>query len=52
MPLEDGIHRDIAVVHAVRAAIGTDAVLLDANNGYNLNLAKYVLEATADCMIY
>lgn len=53
MPLEDGLRRDIAVVHAIRAAVGRDATLmLDANNGYNLNLAKYVLEATADCAIF
>ncbi len=53
MPLHDGIRRDIAVVHAVRAAVGTEAVLmLDVNNGYNLNLAKEVLQATSDCAIY
>ncbi len=53
MPLHDGIRRDIAVVHAVRAAVGADAALmLDANNGYNLNLAKEVLDATSDCAIY
>jgi L-alanine-DL-glutamate epimerase-like enolase superfamily enzyme len=53
MPLHDGIRRDIAVVHAVRAAVGREAVLmLDANNGYNLNLAKEVLQATSDCAIY
>ena len=26
--------------------------MLDANNGYNLNLAKRVLEETADCAIF
>lgn len=53
MPLHDGIRRDIAVVHAVRAAVGAEAVLmLDANNGYNLNLAKEVLAATAPCIIF
>lgn len=53
MPLAQGIRRDIAVVHAVRNAVGAKAVLmLDANNGYNLNLAKAVLEATSDCAIF
>jgi L-rhamnonate dehydratase len=52
LPLEVGTRRDIAVVHAVREAIGPKAALmLDANNGYNLNLAKYVLAETADCHV-
>jgi L-rhamnonate dehydratase len=50
MPLEEGTARDIAIIRAVREAAGPQApVLLDANNGYNLNLAKRVLEETADC---
>lgn len=53
MPLEAGTRRDIAVIRAVRQAIGADAqLMLDANNGYNLNLACRVLEHTADCAIY
>ncbi len=53
MPLDAGIRRDIAIVKAVRAAVGADArLMLDANNGYTLNLAKHVLEATADCGIF
>jgi L-alanine-DL-glutamate epimerase-like enolase superfamily enzyme len=37
----------------VREAVGADApIMLDANNGYNLNLAKQVLAATADCGIF
>jgi L-alanine-DL-glutamate epimerase-like enolase superfamily enzyme len=52
MPLEEGTRRDIAVIRAVRAAIGPDdVILLDANNGYNLNLAKTVLAEVADCDI-
>ncbi len=44
MPLEAGTQRDIAIVRAVRAAIGPEPpLMLDANNGYNLNLAKRVL---------
>lgn len=53
MALEAGTLRDIAVIRAVRAAVGADApVMLDANNGYNLNLAKRVLTETADCNIF
>jgi L-alanine-DL-glutamate epimerase-like enolase superfamily enzyme len=53
MPLLEGTHRDIAVIQAVRTAIGPDAVLMiDANNGYNVNIAKWVLTETADCTIY
>ena len=53
LPLEEGTQRDIAIVHAVRAAVGADArLMLDANNGYNLNLAKRVLAETAGDDIY
>ena len=52
MPVEEGTRRDIAVIRAVRAAIGPQAtLLLDANNGYTLNLTKAVLEAVAACRI-
>ncbi|HYN89320.1 MAG TPA: enolase C-terminal domain-like protein [Ardenticatenaceae bacterium] len=53
LPLEAGTRRDVAVVRAVRAAVGPHVpIMLDANNGYNLNLAKHVLAATADCGIF
>lgn len=53
MPVEEGTQRDIAVIRAVRAAVGPDApILIDANNGYTLNLAKRVLAATADCGVF
>ena len=53
MPPEDGNRRDIAVVRAVRAAVGPDsAILIDANNGYTLNIAKQILRETADCNIF
>jgi L-alanine-DL-glutamate epimerase-like enolase superfamily enzyme len=53
MPLEDGTARDIAVIRAVREAVGADVpIMLDVNNGYNLNLAKQVLTETADCGIF
>jgi L-rhamnonate dehydratase len=52
MPLEQGTRRDIAIVRAVRQAVGPAApIMLDANNGYNLNLTKRVLAETADCGI-
>ena len=52
LPLADGLARDIAVVHAVQEAVGPKCpLLLDANNGYTLNLAKQVLAETADCGI-
>lgn len=53
LPLEEGTRRDIAVVRAVRAAVGPGLpLMLDANNGYNLNLAKRVLAETADCGVF
>ncbi len=53
LPLEAGTRRDIAVVRAVRAAVGPEPpILLDANNGYNLNLTERVLAETADCGIF
>ena len=53
MPLEAGIRRDIAVIKAVRAAVGPDArIMIDANNGYNFNIARRVLEETADCDVF
>ncbi len=53
LPLEEGMRRDVAVVQAVREAAGPDApIMLDVNNGFNLNLAKRILEETADCHIF
>jgi L-alanine-DL-glutamate epimerase-like enolase superfamily enzyme len=53
MALEAGTQRDIAVIQAVRAAVGPQATLMiDANNGYTLNLAKQVLLATAGADLY
>jgi len=53
MEVEAGTRRDIAIVRAVREALGTEVILLlDANNGYNLNLTKRVLHETADCNIF
>ena len=53
MPLEQGTQRDVAVVRAVREAVGPDArLMIDANNGYNQNIAKRVLAETADCQLF
>lgn len=53
MDLEEGTKRDIAVIRAVRDAVGSDAtIMIDANNGYNLNLAKRVLAETAACNLF
>jgi L-alanine-DL-glutamate epimerase-like enolase superfamily enzyme len=53
MPLDAGTRRDIAIVRAVRQAVGPDApLMLDANNGYNLNLTQHVLAETADCGVF
>ncbi len=53
MPLEAGIKRDIAVVKAVREAVGSKAaIMIDANNGYNFNMARRVLAETADCNLF
>jgi L-alanine-DL-glutamate epimerase-like enolase superfamily enzyme len=52
-PVQPGTARDIAVIQAVREAVGPEATLMiDANNGYNLNLAKQVLAETADCQLF
>lgn len=53
MPTEKGIRRDIAVICAVRDVVGDQAmIMLDANNGYTLNLTKRVLSECADCRIH
>jgi L-alanine-DL-glutamate epimerase-like enolase superfamily enzyme len=53
LPLAEGTQRDIAIIRAVREAVGPECpLMIDANNGYNLNLTKQVLEETADCGIF
>jgi L-alanine-DL-glutamate epimerase-like enolase superfamily enzyme len=53
LPLEEGTQRDIAIIRAVRDAVGPlPPLMLDANNGYNLNLTKRVLAETANCGIF
>lgn len=53
LPLEQGTRRDIAIVKAVRGAVGPEPFLMaDANNGWNLNITKQFLAETADCRLY
>lgn len=53
MPNQAGLERDIALIKAVRETMGPDGrLMIDANNGYNLNMTKEVLAATADCKLY
>jgi L-rhamnonate dehydratase len=53
LPLVEGTARDIAIIRAVRQAVGPQApLMIDANNGYNLNLTKQVLTETADCGVF
>jgi L-rhamnonate dehydratase len=53
MPTVEGLRRDIAVVNAIRAAVGSDAtVMADANNGYTFNIARDFLSGTADSNVF
>jgi len=53
MSLMEGTRRDIAIIRGVQAAVGSGIPLLvDANNGYNVNLVKWVLAETAGCNIH
>ncbi|MEM7126723.1 MAG: enolase C-terminal domain-like protein [Chloroflexota bacterium] len=53
MPIDEGTNRDILVIKAVRDAVGPKAkIMIDANNGYNLNLTKRVLAGVAACDIF
>jgi L-rhamnonate dehydratase len=48
MPVDKGTNRDIAIINGVRKALGSEAqIMIDVNNGYNLNLTKEVLLATS-----
>jgi L-rhamnonate dehydratase len=53
MPHKEGLERDIALIKAIRETMGpAGKLMIDANNGYNLNITKEVLAATADCKLY
>jgi L-alanine-DL-glutamate epimerase-like enolase superfamily enzyme len=51
-PTDEGMRRDIAVVNAIRTAVGPEAdVMADANNGYNHTLACDFLRGTAEARL-
>ena len=53
MELHEGLRRDIDIVNGIRGLAGKDAKLMvDANNGYNLNIAKEFLLATKEANVY
>ena len=52
-PTDVGLRRDVAVVNAVRKAVGSDAsVMADANNGYTFNISRDFLRGTADSNVF
>ncbi|MCC7372474.1 MAG: mandelate racemase [Chloroflexi bacterium] len=52
-PTEAGLRRDIAVVNAIRKAVGPGCnVMADANNGYTYNISRDFLRGTADSNVY
>src|SRR5688572_1815345 len=53
MELEKGTQRDIAILRTIREVVGpAPPMMVDANNGYNLNLTKRVLEETAEVRLF
>lgn len=52
MPLAAGIRRDISVIRGVREAAGPGRLMIDANNGYNLNITKEVLQETKETQLF
>ncbi|MGE3909483.1 MAG: enolase C-terminal domain-like protein [Chloroflexota bacterium] len=52
-PTDVGLQRDIAVVNAIRKAVGPECnVMADANNGYTFNISRDFLRGTADSNVY
>ena len=53
MPVMEGLERDVLVIRTIRDAAGPDAkILVDANNGTTLNIAKEILLRCADVGVY
>ena len=53
MELDKGLKRDIDIVIAIRGLVGKDSKLMvDANNGYNLNITKNFLLETKDADVF
>ena len=53
MDLERGLRRDVDIVLAIRGLVGEGSKLMvDANNGYNLNITKSFLAATKSAKLH
>jgi L-alanine-DL-glutamate epimerase-like enolase superfamily enzyme len=53
MDVDDGLKRDIDIINGVRSLTGPEAkIMVDANNGYNLNITKKFLAATSESHLY
>lgn len=53
MDMRKGLQRDIDVIRAVREVAGPEGkIMIDANNGYTLNMTKELLMETKDCSLY
>jgi L-alanine-DL-glutamate epimerase-like enolase superfamily enzyme len=53
MPIMEGLERDVLVIKTIREAAGSEAkILVDANNGTTLNIAKEILRQCEDVGIY
>jgi L-alanine-DL-glutamate epimerase-like enolase superfamily enzyme len=53
MGIEEGLDRDVLVIRTIREAAGPEAkILIDANNGTVLNIAKEILMRCEDVGIY
>jgi L-alanine-DL-glutamate epimerase-like enolase superfamily enzyme len=53
MPCHEGLRRDIDIVNGIRGLVGKEAkIMVDANNGYNLNITKEFLLAVKESTVY
>jgi len=53
MDLESGLQRDVDIVLAIRQLVGEKGKLMvDANNGYNLNITKRFLSESRDAKLH
>jgi L-rhamnonate dehydratase len=53
MPVIEGLRRDVAIVRGIRELTGPSShLMVDANNGFNLNLTKDFLAALDDVKLY
>jgi L-alanine-DL-glutamate epimerase-like enolase superfamily enzyme len=52
MPRTEGDDRDVEIVQLIRGHAGPDAILgVDANNGYNLDIARRFIDRTKDAKL-